>query len=95
MFTVLVFEDMRWADEATVDLLRFLGRRLRNTSVLLIATYRDDAWTADDRLRLALGELADAPDRRAESLLGTAVCPPRFREAGRRQWPGPPPNCID
>ncbi len=58
VFTVLVFEDMHWADEATVDLLRFLGRRLRNTSVLLIATYRDDAWTADDRLRLALGELA-------------------------------------
>ena len=26
---VLVVEDVRWADEATVNLLRFLGRRLR------------------------------------------------------------------
>ncbi len=56
--SVLVFEDVHWADEATVDLLRFLGRRLRNTAVLLIATYRDDAWSASDPLRLALGELA-------------------------------------
>ena len=27
---VVVIEDVHWADEATVDLLRFLGRRLRN-----------------------------------------------------------------
>ncbi len=39
---VLVMEDVHWADEATVDLLRFLGRRLRDAPVLLIATYRDD-----------------------------------------------------
>src|SRR5262245_8936675 len=55
---VLVMEDMHWADEATVDLLRFLGRRLRDTSVLLIATFRDDALTVKDPLRVALGELA-------------------------------------
>ena len=55
---VVVVEDIHWADEATVDLLRFLGRRLRNVGVLLIATYRDDGLTASDPLRLALGELA-------------------------------------
>jgi DNA-binding CsgD family transcriptional regulator/tetratricopeptide (TPR) repeat protein len=55
---VLVVEDVHWADEATVDLLRFLSRRLRDTSVLLIVTYRDDGPAADDLLRVALGDLA-------------------------------------
>jgi len=39
---VLVVEDMHWADDATLDLLRFLARRLSATRTLLIATYRDD-----------------------------------------------------
>ena len=56
--SVLVVEDVHWADEATVDLLRFLGRRLRDAPVLLIATYRDEGLAADDPLRAALGELA-------------------------------------
>jgi len=55
---VVVVEDVHWADEATVDLLRFLGRRIRNSAVLLIATYRDDGLAAGDPLRVALGELA-------------------------------------
>jgi len=56
--SVLVVEDIHWADEATVDLLRFLGRRLRDDPVLLIATYRDDGLAAGDPLRVALGDLA-------------------------------------
>jgi tetratricopeptide (TPR) repeat protein len=55
---VLVVEDVHWADEATVDLLRFLGRRLRDAPVLLIATYRGEDLAADDPLRAALGEIA-------------------------------------
>ena len=55
---VLVMEDVHWADEATVDLLRFLGRRLRDVPVLLIATYRDDGLSRRDPLRVALGDLA-------------------------------------
>ena len=55
---VMVVEDVHWADEATVDLLRFLGRRIRDAAVLLIATYRDDGLAADDPLRVALGDLA-------------------------------------
>jgi DNA-binding CsgD family transcriptional regulator/tetratricopeptide (TPR) repeat protein len=57
-FDIVVIEDVHWADEATLDLLRFLGRRIRDSSVLLVATYRDDQLTASDPLRLALGELA-------------------------------------
>jgi DNA-binding CsgD family transcriptional regulator len=55
---VLVVEDIHWADEATVDLLRFLGRRLRDAPALLIVTYRDDGLSPGDPLRVALGDLA-------------------------------------
>jgi DNA-binding CsgD family transcriptional regulator/tetratricopeptide (TPR) repeat protein len=54
---VVVIEDVHWADEATLDLLGFLSRRVRNAAVLLIATYRTDGLAAGDPLRLALGEL--------------------------------------
>jgi uncharacterized membrane protein len=55
---VVVVEDIHWADEATVDMLCFLGRRIKNASVLLIATYREEDLAAGDLLRAALGELA-------------------------------------
>jgi DNA-binding CsgD family transcriptional regulator/tetratricopeptide (TPR) repeat protein len=64
---VVVIEDVHWADEATVDLLRFLGRRLRDAPVLLIATYRDDGLPAGAPLRVAVGDLAtQRPTRRVE-----------------------------
>jgi DNA-binding CsgD family transcriptional regulator/tetratricopeptide (TPR) repeat protein len=56
--SVLVVEDVHWADEATADLLRFLGRRLRDAPVLLLATYRSEDLAAGDPLRAALGEIA-------------------------------------
>src|ERR1700733_5167111 len=55
---VIVIEDIHWADEATLDLMRFLTRRIRAASVLVIATYRDDWLAPSSPLRLALGELA-------------------------------------
>ena len=57
-FTVLVIEDVHWADEATLDLLIYLGRRIQHLPVLLLVTYRDDALVATDPLRLTLGALA-------------------------------------
>src|SRR5689334_11200535 len=54
---VLVIEDLHWADEATIDLVRFLARRLRNLAVLLIVTYRDDGLAPGHPLRVAVGEL--------------------------------------
>jgi DNA-binding CsgD family transcriptional regulator/tetratricopeptide (TPR) repeat protein len=56
--SVVVVEDIHWADEATLDLLRFLARRIGSLPVLLIATYRDDELTASYPLRMALGDLA-------------------------------------
>jgi DNA-binding CsgD family transcriptional regulator/tetratricopeptide (TPR) repeat protein len=55
---VVVIEDIHWADEATIDLVRFLGRRIRDARVLLITTYRDEGVTAGDPLQIALGDLA-------------------------------------
>jgi DNA-binding CsgD family transcriptional regulator/tetratricopeptide (TPR) repeat protein len=57
MLTVAVVEDVHWADEATLDLLRFTGRRLSRMKALVLVTYRDDE-PVDDRLRLLLGDLA-------------------------------------
>jgi DNA-binding CsgD family transcriptional regulator len=56
--SVIVFEDLHWADEATLDLLRYLGRRLRDVRLLLIATYRNDEAGPDHPLRVVLGDLA-------------------------------------
>jgi DNA-binding CsgD family transcriptional regulator len=55
---VLVVEDVHWADEATLDLLGFLGRRLNAIRSLLVATYRDDEVGPRHPLRVVLGDLA-------------------------------------
>jgi DNA-binding CsgD family transcriptional regulator/tetratricopeptide (TPR) repeat protein len=55
--TLVVVEDVHWADEATLDLLRYVGRRLDRTSTLLVATYRDDELGASHPLRSALAEV--------------------------------------
>jgi len=54
---VVVVEDVHWADEATLDLLRYLRRRLRGAALLLIVTYRDDGMATGDPLRVTLGDL--------------------------------------
>ncbi len=56
--TVVVIEDAHWADEATLDLLRFLGRRINTTAALLIVTYLDDEVSSTHPLRLVLGDLS-------------------------------------
>ena len=66
--TLLVFEDVHWADEATLDLLRFLGRRVGGTRALAIATYRDDETGPGHPLRVLLGDLATAASVRRVAL---------------------------
>src|SRR5215211_926759 len=56
--TILVLEDVHWADEATLDVLRLLARRVVAAPALVLATYRDDELDRDHALRLVLGELA-------------------------------------
>jgi DNA-binding CsgD family transcriptional regulator len=40
--TVVVVEDLQWADEATLEALRFLGRRVEDEPTVYVLTYRDD-----------------------------------------------------
>ena len=40
--TVLAVEDLHWAEEPTLDVLRFLVRRVDRMPVVLVLTYRDD-----------------------------------------------------
>jgi DNA-binding CsgD family transcriptional regulator/tetratricopeptide (TPR) repeat protein len=56
--SIIVFEDVHWADEVTLDLLRFLGRRISRTSALLVLTHRDDELSLQHPLRHVLGDLA-------------------------------------
>ena len=58
--TALVFEDVHWADAATLDCIKFLGRRLESTRVLLILSYRDDELGDRHPLRTVLGDLPAA-----------------------------------
>jgi DNA-binding CsgD family transcriptional regulator/tetratricopeptide (TPR) repeat protein len=61
---LVVFEDMHWADEATLDLLKFLGRRIHRTHTMLAVTYRDDEVGARHPLRSVIGDLPRASVRR-------------------------------
>jgi DNA-binding CsgD family transcriptional regulator len=53
----VILEDLQWADEATLDVLRLLGHRLHDVPALVVVTYRDDELDRSHPLRLLLGEL--------------------------------------
>ena len=67
-FTALAIEDVHWADEATLDLLSYLGRRIQHLQVLLLVTYRDDGLMANNPLRLTVGALTSQRATRRLSL---------------------------
>jgi DNA-binding CsgD family transcriptional regulator len=54
--SVLVIEDVHWADTATLDLIRFLGRRIARVRALILITYRDEEVDARSPVRNLLGE---------------------------------------
>jgi DNA-binding CsgD family transcriptional regulator len=56
--TALVVEDVHWADEATLDVLRLLARRIAGERALIVLSYRDDSLDARHPLRVMLGEVA-------------------------------------
>jgi DNA-binding CsgD family transcriptional regulator/tetratricopeptide (TPR) repeat protein len=55
--TLAVVEDVHWADEATLDLLLYLARRLDRTPALVLVTYRNDQLGPSHPLRIVLGEV--------------------------------------
>jgi DNA-binding CsgD family transcriptional regulator len=74
---IVVIEDIHWADDATVDLIRFLARRLSGLRALVIATYRDVEIGPHHPFRLCLGDLATSRSVRR------IVLPPLSEEAVR------------
>lgn len=58
---VVLLDDLHWADEATLDALRFVGRRIASTHALIVGTYRDDEVGRQHPLRVVVGDLATSP----------------------------------
>jgi DNA-binding CsgD family transcriptional regulator len=63
--TLLILEDMHWADLASLDLLRFFSRHLENQRLLIVATLRDDELAGDsDRSQVLLALIRERnPER--------------------------------
>src|SRR4030095_15965426 len=55
--SIIVFEDIHWADEATLDFIKFLARRISRIHCLFVLTYRDDEVHIQHPLRNVLGQL--------------------------------------
>jgi len=55
---MVVLEDLHWADEATFDLVRFLGRRVEGLPALIVASYRIEEAGPRHPLTRAIGDLA-------------------------------------
>jgi DNA-binding CsgD family transcriptional regulator/tetratricopeptide (TPR) repeat protein len=81
---VLVVEDVHWADDATLDVLRLLARKVETATVLVVVTYRDDELPVAHPLRIVLGELARTPrvDRVAVPRLSHAAVAELAQDVG-------------
>lgn len=81
---LVVVEDAHWADDATLDLLKFVGRRIEGARGLLAISYRDDEVTATHPLRRLIGDLpAAALTRLSLQRLSPAAVEQLARRAGR------------
>ena len=54
---VCVLEDCHWADEATLDVIAHVGRRIARSPAVLLLTFRDDELTLEHRLRAVVGSI--------------------------------------
>ena len=59
---LVILEDLHWADQVSLDLLRFIARQVRNVPTLLAVTYRDDELTRGHRLSQLLPLLVRESD---------------------------------
>lgn len=79
--TLLVIEDAHWADEATLDLVKFIGRRIDRLPVLLALTFRDDEVGPAHPLRAVTGEI---PPRNASRIELARLSPAAVDALARR-----------
>jgi len=56
--SLIIFEDIHWADEATLDFIKFFARRITQLPCLFILSYRDNEVNAQHPLRNILGQLS-------------------------------------
>lgn len=56
--TVIIFEDIHWADEASFDFIKFLARRITTVQCLFIVTHRNEECPSIQLLRNVMGQLA-------------------------------------
>lgn len=68
--SMIVFEDLHWADASTHDLVRYLARNLPAVDVVLVLTYRTDDLHRRHPLRPLLSELQRAPEVEQLALAG-------------------------
>src|SRR5262245_24578416 len=80
--TLLIVEDVHWADRATLDLLKYLARRIARAPLMLAVSYRDDEVGPDHPLITLLGEAGSALRRIALSPLSAEAV---ARLAGGRE----------
>jgi predicted ATPase/DNA-binding CsgD family transcriptional regulator len=73
--SLVVIEDIHWADDATLNLIRYLGRRIRSSRILLLLTARSDDPGQQSRLRRALADIPSTSQMRIDipALSSTAV----------------------
>lgn len=58
---LVIIEDIHWADDATLDLLQYLARRVGRSRAVVVCTYRDEAGV-DHRLGGVIGAMTTQPD---------------------------------
>ena len=61
---VILIEDIHWADEATLDFIVYLGRRIRSLPCLLLLSSRSEGLTANMHLARAISALPVASTSR-------------------------------
>lgn len=71
---LVVVEDAHWADGATLDFLKYVGRRIDRTRALLALTYRADEVTPAHPLHTVIADLPSA--------LTTSLALPRLTPGG-------------
>ena len=89
---LLMLDDLQWADDASLNLLFHLGRRLRGSRVFLLASHRTPQRAGSQKSKRAAsagGELARGTDSRDEASIR------RDRTAARPDERGPGRAFID
>ena len=87
---LLVLEDMHWADEASLELLRHVARELRDSRVAILATYRSDEMHRRHPLLHALAELQR--ERVTTEILLKRLTPDETKEVIRATFAQSDPN---